>query len=188
MNNIYLRVPSRDELCYRKQWLNDKETMKYNAGYDIDIKGYNRETGTITKTDEEMLEWYEKWNNKEPDKYYAYIYDENIDEPVGEVYYYLDSGIHSMGIVISDKYRGKGYSYLALKELEKVAFEKNGISELSDYIPLNRQSAIKSFKKAGFVHTNKERVDIAFGKEYVAKQLLLTKEMYFSLNKDKITR
>lgn len=30
-----------------------------------------------------------------------------------------------MGILINSKYRGKGYSYPALVELEKYAFEKN---------------------------------------------------------------
>ena len=33
-----------------------------------------------------------------------------------------------MGILVVDKYRGKGYSYPALMELEKVAFEKNNIN------------------------------------------------------------
>ena len=83
-----------------------------------------------------------------------------------------------MGIVIQDKYRGKGYSYNALLELQKIAFEKNSISELSDMIPLDRVSAIKSFKKAGFTHTELESRELVFGKESIARQLLITKEMY----------
>lgn len=85
-----------------------------------------------------------------------------------------------MGILISNKYRGKGYSYPALLELEKIAFEKNGISELSDVIPLYRDGAIKSFKKAGFIHTDLIKKDIRFGEEKEAKQLIITKEMYFN--------
>ena len=85
-----------------------------------------------------------------------------------------------MGILISDKYRGKGYSYLALLELEEVAFERNDINELSDMIPLDRIGAIKSFKKAGFIHTDKEEKGTVFGKESISKQLLITKEMYFN--------
>ncbi len=83
-----------------------------------------------------------------------------------------------MGIVIQDKYRGKGYSYNALLELEKVAFEKNNISELSDIIPLDRIGAIKTFKKAGFIHTELENKELVFGKKSIARQLLITKEMY----------
>ena len=177
--NIYLKVPSIEELHYRQEWMKDEKTMYYNAGFDIDLEGYDKETGTITKADEEMINWYNNWINKEPDKYFAYVYDGEIDEPVGEVYYYPDNGIHSMGIVIQDKYRGKGYSYYALLELEKVAFEKNNINELSDMVPLDRVGAIKVFKKAGFIHTEKEKIEKVFDKDTIVKQLLITKEMYF---------
>ena len=130
-------------------------------------------------SNEEMITWHNNWVNKEPDKYFAYIYDSEITEPIGEVYYYLNDGVHSMGIVIQDKYRGKGYSYNALLELEKVAFEKNSISELSDMVPLDREGAIKSFKKAGFIHTDLEKKGLVFEKEVISKQLLITKDMYF---------
>lgn len=180
MKNIYLKTPSINELHYRQEWMKDPKTMSYNAGYDMELKGYDKETGTITKTDEEMITWYNNWINKEPYKYFAYIYDNEIAEPIGEVYYYLDNEIHSMGIVIQDKYRGKGYSYYALLELEKVAFEKNNINELSDIIPLDRIGAIKTFKKAGFIHTELEEKGLVFGKKSIAKQLIITKEMYFA--------
>ena len=170
MKNIYLKVPSINELHYRQKWMKDPKTMSYNAGYDIDLKGYDKNTGTTTKSNEEMIAWYNNWINQEPDKYFAYIYDISISEPIGEVYYYLDNGIHSMGIVIQDKYRGKGYSYMTLLELQKVAFEKNNISELSDFIPLDRIGAIKSFKKAGFIQTDLEVKGLVFGKESIAKQ------------------
>ena len=179
MPKVYLYPPTKSELRYRQEWMKDSKTMNYNAGFDLDLKGYDKKTGIISKTDEEMLEWYNKWIDKEPDRYFAYIISIDEDEPIGEVYYYPDGDIHSMGILISDKYRGKGYSYLALLALEEVAFERNDINELSDMIPLDRIGAIKSFKKAGFVHTNKEEKNLKFGKEEVAKQLLITKEMYF---------
>ena len=31
---------------------------------DIDLSGYNKTTGTINKTDNDMLRWYDKWINK----------------------------------------------------------------------------------------------------------------------------
>lgn len=180
MSNIYLKVPSIDELYYRQEWMKDSKTMSYNAGFDVDLKGYDKKTGTITKTDKEMVSWYNNWINKEPDKYFAYIFDKEIDEPIGEVYYYPDGDIHSMGILVQDKYRGKGYSYYALLELEKVAFENNDINELSDMVPLDRIGAIKVFKKAGFIHIDKEKIEKVFGKDTTVKQLLITKEMYFN--------
>lgn len=178
MGNIYLKKLDVSELHYRQKWMNDSKTMAYNAGYEIDLNGYNKETGTISKTNEEMILWYNNWSNKEPDKYFAYIYDENIDEPIGEIYYYLEKDIHSIGILIQDKYRGKGYGFNALLELQKVAFDINNISELSDFIPLERIGAIKLFEKAGFINTNIERKESVFDKESIANQFLITKEMY----------
>ena len=180
MKKVYLNVPSKDDLHYRQEWMNDPKTMNYNAGFDMNLKGYDKVTGTISKTDQEMIEWYNKWVNKEPDRYFAYIYVDGIEKPIGEVYYYPDGDIHSMGILISDKYRGKGYSYSALVELERIAFEKNNINELSDMVPLDRIGATKTFKKAGFIHTDKEVIEKVFDKDSVVKQLLITKDMYFN--------
>ncbi len=179
MTKIYLKVPSKNDLHFRQEWMNDTKTMSYNAGFDMDLKGYDKKTGTISKTNEEMIDWYNKWINKEPDKYFAYIYVDGIEEPVGEAYYYPEEDIHSMGILVADKYRGKGYSYPALMELEKVAFEKNNINELSDMVPLDREGAIKVFKKAGFIHTDKEVIEKVFDSDTIVKQLLITKEMYY---------
>ena len=64
--------------------------------------------------------------------------------------------------------------------IEKIAFEKNNIRELSDIVPLDRVGAIKSFKKAGFIHTDFVQKELVFGKESIAKQLLITREMYLS--------
>lgn len=178
MSNIYLKIPTIDELHYRRDWIKDPKTMSYNAGFDVELKGYDKNTGTITKTDEEMINWYNNWVNKEPDQFFAYIFVEELEEPIGEIYYYLENDIHSMGIIIQDKYRGNGYSYKALLELEKIAFEKNDINELSDFVPVDRIGATKVFKKAGFIHTQLEKRGKVFGKETISRQLLITKDMY----------
>ena len=166
MSKLYFEIPSKEDLKYRKKWMMDPDTMSYNAGYDVDIKGYDKETGIISKTDEEMLEWYDKWIDKEPDRYFRYIYAEGIEEPIGEIYYYPNDNTHHMGILIQSKYRGNGYSYEALMKLEEVAFEENGIDELHDEIPLDRVDAVNLFKKAGFIQTDKD--------------MMLTKDMYFN--------
>lgn len=75
------------------------------------------------------------------------------------------------------EYRKKGYSKKTLLELQKVAFEKNNINELSDYIPIDRINAIKTFKNAGFIETNNYKIDLVFGQTVKSKQLIITKEV-----------
>ena len=112
---IFLNVPEANELKYRKKWLRDKETMAYNKGLDLDIPGYDKETGTITMTDEELSIWYDKWIGHEPDRYYAYIYVFGVKDPVGEIYYYPENNTHMVGMLISNEYRGNKYADKALK-------------------------------------------------------------------------
>ncbi len=180
MGNIYLKKPTIEDLKYRKMWIEDPKTMDYNKGFDLDIKGYNKSDGTFTKTDEEMKEWYSKWIDKEPDKYYAYIYSKEEYEPVGEVYYYPEDDTHRIGILIYDKYRGKGYSYPALKLLEERAFNYNNIDELTDMLPITRTNSINLLMKAGFIYSGKETVEKVFDEDTIIKELIIKKDMYES--------
>ena len=170
MSEIFFKIPNKEDLKYRQEWMMDPNTMAYNAGCDMDLKGYDKSNGTINLSDKYMLKWYDKWINKEPLRYYRYIYAEGIEEPIGEIYYYPDNDTYYMGILIISKYRGNGYAYDALLKLEKVAFEDNDIAELHDDIPFERVNAINLFKKAGFIQTDKD--------------VMITKEMYFNKKKE----
>lgn len=177
MESIFLKVPKIDELHYRKEWLKDEKTMSYNAGYDMELKGYDKKTGTITKNDEEMITWYKKWIGQEPSKYFAYIYEYNNNIPIGEVYFYKSEIEYKMGILIKNEYRGKGYSKEALIILLKIAFEKYGISELTDIVSVNRISAIKLFESCGFL-SNEDIEEIVFDERRLAKKFIITRENY----------
>ena len=184
MHKITLKVPSTVDLKYRKLWLSNSLTMAYNAGYEIEVKGYDKKTGTINLTDEELLAWYHKWVGHEPDRYYAYIYVSDIPEPIGEVYYYPEDNTHAMGILIHDKYRHQGYAYPSLLALMKVAFEDSNLDELIDMIPQSRVNAIKLFKKAGFKETNIIQNELIFGKPCPVNKLMMNKAMYQERNKE----
>ena len=180
MNNIYLKVPKKEEIHYRKEWMIDPDTMNYNAGYDLELKGYNKKNGTIYKSDEELSVWYDKWIGVD-NKYLAFVYINDVEEPIGEVYYYLDDdNKYHMGILIISKYRGYGYSYYALKELQRVAFIDNNINELIDVIPVNRVSAIKTFKKAGFIDTDNISYEKCFNEKIRCQELLITKDKFYN--------
>ena len=179
MKSIYLKTPEVEELYYRQKWMMDPETMSYNAGYDMEMEGYDKVSGTICKTDEQMQEWYKKWK-KSHNRYIAYIYDAEMKIPVGEVYFQNDenSREYEIGIVIASQYRGKGYADPALLSLQKVAFEENEAEILSDWFPEDRFEAVKLFRKVGFLPTDIRRKELVFGQEKEAVKYLLTKEQY----------
>ena len=146
---IYLKTPTIEELSYRQKWMMDTKTMSYNAGYDISLRGYNKKTGTIAKTKEEMINWYTNWIKEPQNKYFAYIYDNDIKEPIGEIYYYLENDIYNMGVLIQSQYRGKGY----FKESMHLLFNKakeNNIKELYDEFEKNREITYQAFLSLGF--------------------------------------
>ncbi len=180
MKRIELKIPTLEDMHYRQKWMKDPNTMNYNAGFEINLPGYDYETGTISKTDDEMKTWYKKWIGHEPNKFFAYIYEINEYSPIGEVYFYKDEDKYKMGILIINEFRGKNYSKEALTQLMKIAFEKYEITELTDSFPNDRISAIKLFKSCGFKESGNTEESIIFGKKYISKELIITKDMYFN--------
>lgn len=142
MRKIYLKTPKCEELWYRKQILADQETMAFN----------NPNGGTIDFDESKWDNWYMKWiGNGNNSFYYAYVYDKELDIPVGEVAYRLDeeSGCAMINIIMESKYRGQGYGSLGLKALVETAF-KNGYKELRDSINKDSINSHILFEKIGF--------------------------------------
>lgn len=178
MKKVELKIPSLEDMKYRQVWMMNPKTMSYNAGLNNNISGYDYDTGTINKSDEDLVLWYQRWVINNPEKYFAYIYEINGSVPIGEVYFYKDDNTYKMGILIIDEYRGKGYSEDALLELLKIAFLEYKIPELTDSFPESRDCAIKLFKKCGFIESGKTSLSEVFGKEVINKELVLTKDNY----------
>lgn len=151
-SNLCLYVPLFKELDYRQSILAQTDTMSYNKGYKLGIENYNNATGCIDFRDEYWNDWYTKWINREPEKYYAYLKNESCGNFVGEVSFRYDNskGAHCIGIVIESRYRGNGYCSKGLRLLAEKAFVDLGIDKLRNDIPIDRISAIRGHKKAGF--------------------------------------
>lgn len=149
MKNIELIEPKLEEYSYEKKLNEDKETMSYNAGYDIFLDRYHYDTGCIDFPKKIWKEIYDKRKNKK--RYFAYIKDCNINKYVGYVNYQYNKNdkIYECGIVIEVKYRGKGYSKDALKLLIKKA-NSNGIKYLYDTFEKDRGNTLEIFKSIGF--------------------------------------
>ena len=152
MNRLKLTVPSIEQLSYRKKILADPATMDYNRGFEVDVEGYDKETGCINFEKSKWEDWYENWINNDKERFYAYLLEKDSECPFGEVSLRFDERreIHIINIVIEGKYRGKGYGKEGLKLLLDKAFFDFGLEKVGDEFPENRTNAYKLFKKFGF--------------------------------------
>lgn len=157
MNLVYI-IPKKEELSYRQKLIEDPKTMEYND----EIVPFPKE-----KWDS----WYKKWiGNKDPNFYYAYIYDKDIQEYVGEIAYRKEQNMDlvTLNIIIENKYRGKGYGREGLNGLVSVAF-KNGWNEVRDLIAKKSTGSQKLFSDFGFKIVNPDvdgSIDFRLTKEH----------------------
>ncbi len=148
-SKVFLYVPNFDELDYYEYILRDPYTMNYNAGYDLNLKGYEKDTGCINSFDN--LKWYKRQIN-DKNRYFAYVVSKEDNIPIGYVNFHFDEEKlkHSCGVIIEYKYRNKGYGKDALKELLKIAFDEYNLNSLVNTISYNRTFALKLFMGVGF--------------------------------------
>lgn len=148
---LKLYVPKIADLWFKKILKEDSATMDYNAGYDVNYKGYDYFKGTI-QTDIKELEnvWYKKWINNWPETYYAYI--KLKQEYIGEIYakYDKNNNAYEIGIVIKGSYRGRGYATEAVKLLCN-KLKGMSASVVFHKIPKSRIAAIRADINNGFV-------------------------------------
>lgn len=150
--NLYLHIPSFEELDYRQKILAQPDTMSYNRGYELGFDSYDNETGCIDFRKEYWKDWYSLWVSNEQERYYAYLTQIKDDDFIGEVclHYDKNSNSHCIGIVLEAKYRGNGYCSEGLIKLAEKAFIDLNIGKLRNDIPIERKYAIAGHKKAGF--------------------------------------
>ena len=162
-DRIYLKIPEFDELDYYKEILADEKTMSYNSGYDLNLDGYDYESGCIKSFD--VDKWYKKITT-DKNRYFAYIIDSISNSPVGYVTFHLDEKTlkHRLGIVVNYSYRNRGYATKALKKICDIAFLKYGVNSLVVNIPYHMNYALKLAKKGGFIDTNNDYFVNKFGK------------------------
>ena len=168
---VELYIPRLEDLWFYQKMMADPKTMSYNAGWDVEYDGYDRDTGCIDYPDEILPNWFEHWVGKEPERFYSYIRRCSDGAWIGDVnfHYTPEKDWHDMGIVIYAPYRGKGYAVPALKKMLDHAFRVCGISRIhNDFeIARNEIAAWETHRKAGF----KE-----LGVENGILQMMITKE------------
>lgn len=167
-NKVKLRIPKFEELEYRRKLLSDRVTMSYNIGY-----GDNDGTGCIEFDENAWKDWFFRWVNNMPERYYAYIIKVDENTPIGEVAlrYVSEKNSYCVNIIVEAKYRGNGFSEQALRLLVDTAFRELGADKVFDDFPKSRISAEKVFKKVGFKRVSDDIVE-------------LTKQNYLSITED----
>ena len=171
---VSLHIPEYDELWYRQKILAQPETMNYNKGYNMDFKGYHKDTGCIDFPEMEWSVWYDCFVNHKPERFYAYIVNVSNNEFIGEVNLHksINNEWHDMGIIIESKHRGRGFAVEALRLLLKVAFEEYCVFTIHNDFEVDRNAATKAHYSVGFKKHKIENGII---------HLLLTREDYFNL-------
>lgn len=152
MTALALHVPALDELWYRRRMMEDPATMSYNAGYDLSFDGYHGDTGCIDFPVEKWQDWYARFVQGEPERFYAYVVRREDGAFVGEVCLHLDDepGSYGMGVVIEQRWRGMGYGSPALKLLLDVAFHRLGAKRVHNEFESTRAAALRAHLAAGF--------------------------------------
>jgi diamine N-acetyltransferase len=167
---LYLHVPSFEELDYRQKVLAQPDTMSYNRGFELGLNNYDNETGCIDFKKEYWKDWFQRWVNNIPDRYYAYIVKSEGNIPIGEaaLHYDEEKNAYCTSIIIEAQYRGNGYSEEALQLLVDIGFHDLNAEKIFDDFPKTRVSAEKAFKNVGFKRISGNIVE-------------LTREEYFNL-------
>lgn len=152
IGRLSLHVPKHDELWYRQIMLSDSATMSYNAGYDLNLDGYHRETGCIDFPLEKWSGWYSRFIGCEPKRFYAYLVRKDDGAFIGEVVLRQknESGRYEMGVVIEACHRGNGYSAEAMGLLLNVAFNRLNATVVCNDFERSRAAALKLHLNAGF--------------------------------------
>lgn len=138
---VKMYLPQYEDMWFRKQLLEDPETMSYNNAWG----------GIIEFPKSKWRLWYNKWiKNPQKERFYRYLIDEN-DNFIGEIAYHLEKSdnIYLANIIIYSNYRGRGYGREGLDLLCRQA-KNNELRYLYDNIALDNP-AIKLFLDYGFV-------------------------------------
>lgn len=178
MHKLILVKPNLKDYWYEQKLNEDKDTMSYNAGYDINLEGYDYDTGIILFPKERWKVMYEK--RKKEQRWFYYIKDVLKDEYVGYCNYQYDSSSkrYECGVVIEASKRRKGYSKEALRLLLDDAFS-NGVDKLYDNFEIDRKGTLKLFLDVGFKIEKKTKWK-KFGKMVDGVIVKIKKEDYLS--------
>ncbi|MBR2671110.1 MAG: GNAT family N-acetyltransferase [Oscillospiraceae bacterium] len=142
---LTLYRPKLEDMWFRRQMLEDEETMSYNHAWG----------GTVHFPEERWKDWYEYWVGEPAgERYYRYLRNEEGDF-IGEIAYHLDAGTGYWlaDVIVFSLYRHRGYGGEALDLLCAEACA-NGVDMLWDDIAADNP-AVGMFLRHGFAEDHR---------------------------------
>lgn len=139
-------LPNRSNMPFRQMLLADPATMAYNAPWFPP-------DGCIPFPESGWDEWLDQWTNHEPERFCGFLATKH-GELVGEISWHGYGA--SMGIVVRDVSRGKGYGEEGLRLLINRAFSHPEITSLTNEFESTRVAAMALHRKLGFVPVREE--------------------------------
>ncbi|MBR4081450.1 MAG: GNAT family N-acetyltransferase [Clostridia bacterium] len=138
---LMLKLPTMADMPFRAAMMADPDTMAYNAPWFPP-------DGTIPFPEEKWADWLANWATPSAERFYAFLINEK-GEMVGECNW-AEYG-ESMSVVVKAEYRGRGYGYQGLMLLCEQAFRYPEIDALWNCFEPEREPALATFQRAGFV-------------------------------------
>lgn len=173
---LALYVPERKDMWFRREMLLNPETMSYNANWDVDFPGYDRDTGCIEYTPEQEEKWYSRYIGNEPARYFAYVRRTADGRFVGDVCFHHNpkEDRWDMEVLIHAPYRGVGYGTEALRLMLRHAFVDCGVNRIHNDFEADRGGgrALQTHLSAGF---RLEKTENGFAR------VTITREEYLAL-------
>lgn len=155
---LKLHTPAIREMEHRQRWLAQPETMSYNRGQAYEAEGYDCATGCIDFPMSDWRYWRDVWLWREPNRYSAYLLDEETGEFVGEVCYFYDmeSDLHGTGVLVEHRLRRRGYGTEGLRLLTEHALMHPEVEALFVDLPADREDAVRMYLTVGYRETGAE--------------------------------
>lgn len=147
---LSLRIPERAEFATRQAWLADPDFMSYNAGWRIDIPGYDVGTGCVDWPESQWGAFEERLCRPRDEQGYCFVIDLLTGATLGHVHYTVDGCVASIGFNVIPSHRGQGLGSEFLELLLERIREETEVTEVVNEFEDERVAAVKVHKAAGF--------------------------------------
>lgn len=147
---LSLRVPTRVDFATRQAWLADPDFMAHNAGWNIDVLGYDPETGCVDWPESQWNAFEERLRRPADEQAYYFVVDLLTGAALGHVHYTVDGGVASIGFNVVPSHRGQGLGSEFLELLLARVREETGATEVVNEFEDERLAAVRVHRAAGF--------------------------------------